>query len=101
MKNQLKVIVVDDKRSMRETVTDWLMDRGYQAVVDAAGCQAIRMARDDDFQIGIVDLKLPDMDGLEVMRQLKKSSPHMEVIIITAYATIETAVEAMKSGAYD
>ena len=101
MKKQVKIIVVDDKRSMRETISDWLGERGYSVAGAATARQAIEMARENGFQIGIVDLKLPDSDGLEVLRQFKRSSPEMEVIIITAYGTIETAVEAMKEGAYD
>ncbi|MFH1007324.1 MAG: sigma-54 dependent transcriptional regulator, partial [Candidatus Latescibacterota bacterium] len=82
-------------------LSDWLGERGYSVATAATGRRAIEMARADGFQIGIVDLKLPDSDGLEVLRQFKQITPEMEVIIITAYGTVETAVEAMKEGAYN
>ncbi|MFH1009078.1 MAG: response regulator, partial [Candidatus Latescibacterota bacterium] len=66
MNKQVKIIVVDDKKSMRETLSDWLGERGYSVATAATGRRAIEMARADGFQIGIVDLKLPDSDGLEV-----------------------------------
>ena len=100
-KRDIGVLIVDDKLSMRETVSGWLEDRGFRIATAADGRQAIEMARKEPFHVAVVDLKMPGMDGLEVLRRLKEIDPEISVIMMTAYATVETAVQAMKDGAYD
>ncbi|MCK4352218.1 sigma-54-dependent Fis family transcriptional regulator [candidate division WOR-3 bacterium] len=96
-----KILIVDDESVLRETLSDWLQKESYNTETAITGEEAIEKNKNNKFDIAIVDLKLPGIDGIEVLRRLKKMNPEMPVIIITAYASIETAVEAMKQGAYD
>ncbi|MEW6750499.1 MAG: sigma-54 dependent transcriptional regulator [Candidatus Latescibacterota bacterium] len=97
----MKVLVVDDEDIMRITVRNALRDAGYQAV-DCAGAQtALGKLKRESFDAAVVDLKMPGMDGLEFLEVVRRDHPGMAVIMMTAYGTVETAVEAMKKGAYD
>lgn len=95
------ILIIDDEAVIRETLSDWLEREGYTTETAITGEEGIEKERATRFDIAIVDLKLPGMDGIEVLRELKKINPHIPIIMITAYATIETAVQTMKEGAYD
>jgi DNA-binding NtrC family response regulator len=94
-------MIVDDEEIVRESLSDWLAHAGYDTAVAPDGATAIEMARTGDWSAMLVDLKMPQVDGLEVLRQVHDSRPEIPIIIITAYATVDTAVQAMKDGAYD
>jgi len=95
------ILVVDDKDSMRTMLSQTLGEDGY--VVDAVedGKKALDMARLKNYDLVLTDLKMPNMDGLEVLSNLKDIDQDMAVIIMTAYGTVESAVSAMKQGAFD
>lgn len=95
------ILVVDDKDSMRTMLSQTLHDEGYQVDVVEAGNKALDLARLKSYDVALTDLKMPAMDGLEVLSGLKEIDNDIAVIIMTAYGTVETAVEAMKKGAYD
>jgi len=95
------ILVVDDERSMREFLEILLSKEGYQVSLAATGEEACEMLEDRVFDILITDIKMKDVDGIDVLKKAKAVSPESIVIIISAFATAETAVEAMKEGAYD
>ncbi|MFH1241230.1 MAG: sigma-54 dependent transcriptional regulator [Pseudomonadota bacterium] len=101
MNKQPSILVVDDESLMREALSDWLREDGYEIGLAASGDEAIAKAEEKTWQVVLLDLKMPGMDGLETLRRLKEVSPDSEIIMMTAYATIDTAVQAMKEGAFD
>ena len=100
-KNQHKILVVDDERSMREFLEILLSKEGYQVLLAGSGEEACRMLDQEHFDLLITDIKMKDINGIDVLKRAKEISPDSIVIMISAFATAETAVEAMKEGAYD
>jgi len=96
-----RVLVVDDEKSMRDLLSITLEKEGYDVLTAAGGEAAIEALRRDVTDAVITDLRMPKVDGLQVLRAAKEISPDVAVIVITAVASTETAVEAMKLGAYD
>jgi len=96
-----RVLVVDDEKSMRDLLSITLEKEGYDVLTAAGGEAAIEALRRDATDAVITDLRMPKVDGLQVLRAAKEISPDVAVIVITAVASTETAVEAMKLGAYD
>jgi len=96
-----KILIVDDERSMRDVLSIMLKRAGYGVTVASDGEEAIAHIDKELFDLVITDLKMPKAGGLEVLKAVKESSPESVVLIITAYASTESAVEAMKLGAYD
>jgi len=96
-----QILVVDDETAMRESLQDWLKEDGYEVGMAASGFEALEMAEKRNWDVVLLDLKMPEMDGLETMRKLKEIVPEAEIVMMTAYATIDTAVHAMKEGAFD
>ena len=96
-----RVLVVDDEKSMRDLLSITLEKEGYDVLTAAGGEAAIEALRRDATDVVITDLRMPKVDGLQVLRAAKEISPDVAVIVITAVASTETAVEAMKLGAYD
>ncbi|MBN2227085.1 MAG: sigma-54-dependent Fis family transcriptional regulator [candidate division Zixibacteria bacterium] len=95
------ILVVDDKDSMRTMLSQTLVEDGYVVDTVEDGKKAIDMARLKNYDLVLTDLKMPNMDGLEVLSSLKDIDQDMAVIIMTAYGTVESAVSAMKQGAFD
>jgi two-component system, NtrC family, response regulator AtoC len=96
-----RVLIVDDEEIVRESLGGWLEKDGYTVVTAADGPSALVKLRDERWSIMIVDLKMPGMDGLHVLEESKKIQSGVAVVVMTAYATVDTAVAAMKLGAYD
>ncbi len=96
-----KILVVDDERSMRDFLSIMLKKAGYDVTTAADGDEAVKILHKDIFDLVITDLKMPKVDGLQVLKTVKELSPDTVVIVITAFASTETTVEAMKEGAYD
>ncbi|OGL10539.1 MAG: Fis family transcriptional regulator [Candidatus Rokubacteria bacterium RIFCSPLOWO2_02_FULL_72_37] len=96
-----RVLVVDDERSMRELLAIMLRQAGHQVTLADGGEQALEALRGGSFDLVITDLRMRRVDGLAVLRATKELSPHTVVLVVTAFASTETAVEAMKLGAYD
>jgi len=95
------VLLVDDEKSVRSTLSLFLQKAGYKVEEAASGPEAMEKFKTKFFDLIITDLKMKPMDGLEVLRLSKEVSPITEVIVMTAYGTVETGVEAMRLGAYD
>ncbi len=96
-----RILVVDDEQSMRDFLAIMLKKEGYEVVAAETGSDALKAVQLEIFDLVISDVKMPGMDGIDVLKTVKEVSPETVVIMITAYATAETAVEAMKLGAYD
>ncbi|MCX8022366.1 MAG: sigma-54 dependent transcriptional regulator [Syntrophorhabdaceae bacterium] len=101
MSKKIKILVVDDEEIVRNSLAEWLMEDGHAVGTAENGLKALEMVKEEEWDIAMVDLKMPKMDGLEFMEKAKEISPGLQIIIITAYATVHTAVQAMKMGAYD
>lgn len=96
-----RILVVDDEMSMREFMEILLAGEGYDVDTAGSGNEAFQKIAEGDFHMVITDIQMPGMDGIEVLKKAKEISPSTEVIMMTAYASAESAVEAMKCGAYD
>ncbi len=96
-----RILVVDDEEIMRSSLSDWLREDGYEVLAVEDGYKAIGLVKEEEWDLAVIDLKMPKIDGLEVLKQINKIKPKLPVIIITAYATVDTAVVAMKEGAAD
>lgn len=96
-----KILVVDDERGMREFLIIMLQKEGYEATPAGSGKEALDYIAQKFYDIVITDIKMPNITGIDVLKTVKESSPETLVIMITAYASTETAMEAMKIGAYD
>ena len=99
--NMKPLLIVEDETIMRESLKDWLRDEGYEVETAAEGEEALQRIGKREFGVVILDLRLPGRDGLEVLREATAQNPKLKGIIITAYPSVETAVEAMKMGAVD
>jgi len=96
-----KVLVVDDEPVVCQSCKRILERAGYKVETVLSGKEAINRAKKEIYDVAIVDLKMPEMDGMEVLQRLREEHPEIIVIMITGYSTVETAVEAMKLGAFD
>ena len=95
------VLIIDDDKAIRRSFTSVLERMGLKAITSKTGRIALSTIKEKDVSLVFLDLRLPDMDGMEVLREVKKIDESILVIIITGYATVESAVEAMRLGAYD
>ena len=102
MKTQWEILVVDDEEITRESLAAWLREDGYAVDSAPSGRIAAEKSKEKDYAIYFIDLKMPGgMDGLETMMEIRKIRPEASIIIITAYATVDTAISAMKEGAQE
>lgn len=96
-----KILVVDDEEIMRMSLQAWLEEDGFSVTTARDGHEALGLIEKEQFDVAMVDLKMPGMDGIELLRETKKHQSNLPVLIMTAYASVDTAVVAMKEGAYD
>jgi CheY-like chemotaxis protein len=93
--------VVDDELIVRDSIKEWLEDEGYTVDMAASGPEALDKLSTQPYHLMLTDIKMPGMDGVELLKRAHKSFPDLTVIMMTAYATVETAIEALKIGALD
>jgi len=98
---KLNILLVEDGRSQREMLRDFLIKEGHRVMEAETGETAIKTVAGNHFDLILLDYKMPGMDGMEVLKEIKRINHEIDVVIITAYGTIETAVEAIKVGAID
>src|SRR5574337_326000 len=95
------ILVVDDDADMRELAYDMLKDRGHQVTMAGSGDEALKRLTEADHAVVLTDLRMKGMQGLELLTHIKRDHPDINVILMTAFGSVETAVEAMKHGASD
>ncbi len=96
-----KILVADDEKSMREFLEIMLRKEGYRVTLASNGEEAVRWAEREIFDLALLDIRMPKVDGLSALKKIKTLSPETVVIVITAFASADTAIRAMKEGAYD
>lgn len=101
MGKKVNILIVDDEEIVRDSLSSWLREDGYEVETVESGVKALEILSLKEWNLLLVDLKMPGMDGLQLMTEVKKVNPEIPIIIMTAYATVETAVKAIKNGAYD
>jgi len=93
-----KLLIVDDEKRVRESMVRLLRRKGYNAEVAESGTEALEKIRSESFDLLVVDIKMPGMDGLEMLRRAKKINPEIMAIILTAYGTPDREIEARRLG---
>jgi DNA-binding NtrC family response regulator len=96
-----KILIVDDELIMRESLAGWLQRDGHTVQTAPSGEEALEKLKESHFDIMLVDIKMEGISGLDVLQQVKESDPDVAIVMITAYGSIPTAIQAMKNGAYD
>lgn len=99
--NDTRILIVDDETIVRESLGSWFREEGYTVDVAGSAREALEKLGRAAWDIFLLDIRMPGMNGLELQRKIKEAHPDSTIIIMTAYASVETAVEAMKQGAYD
>ena len=100
-KTKGKILIVDDELVVRDSLGKWFSSEGYLVRPLGSGREALDSLHQGDYDIALLDIKMPGMDGMEVQQRLREADPELTIIMMTGYATVETAVQALKRGAYD
>jgi two-component system response regulator AtoC len=95
-----RLLIVDDERSIRFGVREWARDAGYEAIEAASGKEALELLRENSIDAVILDLKLGDMDGLQVLKKLREAEPQLPVVMLSAHATFDHVIQAVRAGAF-
>lgn len=96
-----KILVIDDESIVRMSCSRTLTPEGYLVTLASSGNEGLELLEKEAYSLILLDLKMPDMDGIEVLRAIKEKWPDMKVIMITGYSTVETAVQALRLGAFN
>src|SRR3990172_996144 len=100
-KPDIGILIVDDEFSVRDSLSRWFKEDGFRVAAAENATEALKKMLEQPWDIVLVDIKMPGMSGLELQRRIKEIDKNIVVIIITAYASVESAVHALKEGAYD
>ena len=98
---KIRILLVDDEKEYVETLAERLRTRGFHVTEAFSGDEALEKLKEFNFDVTILDVLMPGMSGIEALKEIKKLKPLTEVLMLTGHATIETAIEGMKKGAYD
>ena len=101
MNEQIRILVVDDEPKICHLIEELLKLEGYQVDVSFSGIEALQMLKMYNYQMLLTDLKMPGIDGLELISKAKKSCPEIRTIMVTGYATVDTAVQSLRHGIDD
>ena len=101
MQEKGKILIVDDNSKMRETISMWLAEEGFETLQASNGLVGLEILKREPLDIALTDLVMPVMDGLAFVREARKCAPALSIIVITGNATIQSAITAIKEGAYD
>ncbi len=95
------VLIVDDEKVMRESLVEWLQEDGFGVAAAESGMEALQRMDQIEPVVLVADIKMPGMDGITLVRKVRERRPELPIIMITAFATVENAIQSMKEGAYD
>src|SRR5664280_72525 len=101
VKTKGKILIVDDELVVRDSLGKWFTSEGYSARPVGGAREALEVIQQTEFDIALFDIKMPGMDGMELQTRLREADPDLTIIIMTGYASVDTAVQALKQGAYD
>jgi len=101
MAKKISILIVDDEESVRDSLYNWFIEDGYRVECAENARKALSILESDSFDIILADIKMPGMDGLEMLKRIKSLRKESIVIVMTAFATVDTAVQALKDGAFD
>ncbi|HUI78841.1 MAG TPA: sigma-54 dependent transcriptional regulator [Bryobacteraceae bacterium] len=101
IKTKARILIVDDELVVRDSLGKWFTSEGYTAQPVGSAREALEAIQHEEFDIALIDIKMPGMDGMELQARLKEADPDLAVVVMTGYASVETAVQALKRGAYD
>jgi DNA-binding NtrC family response regulator len=101
IKTKGRILIVDDELVVRDSLGKWFTSEGYTARPSGSGRDALEIIQQSEFDIALIDIKMPGMDGMELQKRLTQADPDLTVIVMTGYASVDTAVQALKQGAYD
>ena len=96
-----KVLLVDDEEEFVETLAERMRTRGMDVSTSNSGANALQLVDDEDFDVVVLDLKMPGVDGIEALKRIKRRRPDIQVVLLTGHATVEKGVEAIKEGALE
>jgi len=101
VKEKGTILIVDDEMIVRDSLSKWFQEEGYEVGTAESAPQALKLVGQAHWDLALVDIKMPGTDGIELQRRLREINPELIVIIMTGYASVDTAVAALKNGAYD
>ncbi len=96
-----RILIVDDELHVRESLAHWFTEDGYEVEAAGSGSEALSLLGKNSYDVIVSDIKMPKMDGLELLGRVRKKDENVAIILVTAYASVDTAVHALKEGAYD
>ncbi len=96
-----KVLIIDDEQEFTEALAERMTNRGMTVSTSSSAIEGLKSIEDKSFDVVVLDLQMPEMDGIETLKILKKKRPELQVILLTGHATVEKGIEAMKLGAMD
>lgn len=99
--DKFRVLIVDDEQDFLETIVKRLKARAIDVTGVESGYQALEVISERDFDVVILDVKMPGIDGIETLREMKKKKPLLEVIMLTGHASVESGIQGMQLGAFD
>src|SRR5436305_11055809 len=96
-----RILIVDDEMVVRDSLGKWFSSEGYTARPVGGAREALEVIQHAEFDIALLDIKMPGMDGMELQSRLHEADPDLTIVMMTGYSSVETAVQALKHGAYD
>ncbi|MDX9964295.1 response regulator [Desulfobacter postgatei] len=96
-----KVLIIDDEQEFTEALAERMTNRGMTVSTSSSAIEGLKSVEEQSFDVVVLDLQMPEMDGIETLKILKKKRPELQVILLTGHATVEKGIEAMKLGAMD